>query len=250
MYRVLIVDDNHSFVDSLMVMLRDLPLQFDYAFRLREAEEKIQRYKSYINHSSLKQVIDFKNKINDWSNQNEMNGSTEQLPRPIAPILTEKPLNNEGFGLIIVEQNVETSIKGLQFIQNSIRLNKNLTPKEFILLCSNASDIESDAKMAGITVLEKPIRQQLVRQFVQQRIKQLDQLVSEINEMFDSSDISMSEFESKPKEKKAKSKITSDRKKATPKKTVVAKTPQTTKKINSKNKTVKSNSAKTKKSIA
>ena len=37
MFKVLIIEDNHSFIDSLKVMLRDLPLDFTQAFRYNDA---------------------------------------------------------------------------------------------------------------------------------------------------------------------------------------------------------------------
>ncbi|MCS6972519.1 MAG: response regulator, partial [Leptospiraceae bacterium] len=89
--RVLIVDDNHSFIDSLKVMLRDLSLDFSHAYRYSDALKLLQEHGSFYTPPE----------------------DTEKVPKPESgkQAGANIPLvrNEQGFFLIIVEQNAETS---------------------------------------------------------------------------------------------------------------------------------------------
>lgn len=164
-FKVLIIEDNHSFIDSLKVMLRDLQLDFVHAYRFGDAEAALEKNGVFYNRTK-----------------------TEATPEAVAAGVTaaaesvaakaggknreaksEKLYNEGGVFLIIVEQNTESSMKGTDFISHITRKYPGLTESDFILLTHRAELVPQ--KNYGFPVLEKPLRQPQIRQVVTQKLK-------------------------------------------------------------------------------
>lgn len=165
-FKVLIIEDNHSFIDSLKVMLRDLPLDFNHTFRYNDALAIME--KSGIFHNRQIATVD---------------PTGEQQPPVAAATETgkkrtshePKPYHEGGVFLVIVEQNTESSMKGTDFIAHATRKFPQLADSDFILLTHRIELVP--AKNYNFPVLEKPLRAPQIRQIVQQKIKQAQDLM-------------------------------------------------------------------------
>lgn len=161
-FKVLIIEDNHSFIDSLKVMLRDLPLDFAHAFRYNDALAIME--KSGIFH-------------NRPTPSGEATESPAVAPEPVKKRGSHdpKPYHEGGVFLVIVEQNTESSMKGTDFIAHATRKFPQLAESDFILLTHRIEAVP--AKNYIFPILEKPLRAPQIRQVVQQKIKQAQDLI-------------------------------------------------------------------------
>ncbi len=167
-FKVLIIEDNHSFIDSLKVMLRDLPLDFSHAFRYNDALAIME--KSGIFHNRPVASSD---------------AATESAPGENAAVAPEpvkkrgghdhKPYHEGGVFLVIVEQNTESSMKGTDFIAHAVRKFPHLAESDFVLLTHRIELVP--AKNYNFPILEKPLRAPQIRQWVQQKLKQAQDLI-------------------------------------------------------------------------
>ncbi len=80
-----------------------------------------------------------------------------------------------GVFLVIVEQNTESSMKGTDFIAHATRKFPQLAESDFILMTHRIELVP--AKNHNFPVLEKPLRAPQIRQLVQQKIKQAQELI-------------------------------------------------------------------------
>lgn len=195
LHKVLIIDDNHSFIDSLTVILKDFSFQYDSAFRFQEATQKIEKNGSLMRRSVSKKLFNFEEEVKEFEaqvdlinkkkNNEEEVEINEELVAPEVPQIKEGLLNPMGYSLIIVEQDTETSLKGLNFIKNIIRINPEWDESDFIILTSKPDQIEAEAKQAGVSILEKPLKQNPFRQLVGKRIKSIEAEIERAQFLFD-----------------------------------------------------------------
>ena len=167
-FKVLIIEDNHSFIDSLKVMLRDLPLDFSHAFRYTDAQAIIEKTGVFYNkeaHDAAQVAAEQVEAI--------IEATTTGKKRAAVP--TPKLFNNGGVFLVIVEQNTETSMKGTDFIGHAIRKFPGLSESDFILLTHRLELVP--AKNYVFPVLEKPLRAPQIRQAVAQKLKAAQDIV-------------------------------------------------------------------------
>jgi hypothetical protein len=167
-FKVLIIEDNHSFIDSLKVMLRDLPLDFNQAFRYTDALAIIEKNGVFYNKQAdeaTQIVAEQVEAIIDAATTGKKRGS---VPAP-------KLYNDGGVLLIIVEQNTETSMKGTDFIGHAVRKFPGLSESDFILLTHRLELVP--AKNYAFPVLEKPLRALQIRQAVALKIKHAQDIV-------------------------------------------------------------------------
>ena len=61
--RVLIVDDNHSFIDTVKVLLKDFSFQYDSSFRFSEAEKKLADSGGSLNRESIQSLTEYDSKL-------------------------------------------------------------------------------------------------------------------------------------------------------------------------------------------
>lgn len=204
-YRVLIIDDNHSFIDSLQVMLKDFAFQYDHSLRFQEGERKIRESGLYINRGVLQKLTEL-----DSATQRETpkKKSEEETPvEPIEPVSIEidgQPFNNNGYFLILVEQNTESSLKGLDFIQTLTRQGIGISESDFILMTDRPDALEAKAKAAGISLQEKPVRAAAIRQLVQAKLKNLQDIQNKVESLLTRINIQNGPAEQPAKEKKSR----------------------------------------------
>jgi CheY-like chemotaxis protein len=158
-FKVLIIEDNHSFIDTLKVMLRDLPLEFCHAYRYNDAQAILAKHGTFYNRHET-----------DAEPAGAAETSVKMKSSAVAP-----PLYNEnGIFLVIVEQQTETSMKGTDFIAHAIRKYPGLGESDFILLTHRLDAVPT--RNYGFPVIEKPLRAPQIRQLVLQKIKQAQEL--------------------------------------------------------------------------
>lgn len=167
-FKVLIIEDNHSFIDSLKVMLRDLPLDFTHAFRYTDALTIIGKNGVFFNR-------DAQDATQIAAEQVEAIIDAAATGRKRGTIPAAKLFNDGGVFLVIVEQNTETSMKGTDFINHAVRKFPGLTEADFILLTHRLELVP--AKNYAFPVLEKPLRAPQIRQAVAQKLKAAQDIV-------------------------------------------------------------------------
>lgn len=168
-FKVLIIEDNHSFIDSLKVMLRDLPLDFSHAFRYSDALAIME--KAGIFHNRQPTTLDPAGVAVEQAEAIAAIAETGKKRGSHEP----KPYNEGGVFMVIVEQNTESSMKGTDFIAHATRKFPQLSDSDFILLTHRIELVP--AKNYNFPVLEKPLRAPQIRQLVQQKIKQAQDLI-------------------------------------------------------------------------
>jgi hypothetical protein len=183
--RVLIVDDNHSFIDTVKVLLKDFSFQYDSSFRFSEAEKKLAHSGGSLNRESIQSLTEYDSKLQiamgniaGQSKKKNQDVKAEPVELPDIPDIDTQLKVEDGYALILVEQDAETSMKGIQFIESQIRSAANLNASDFILLCSKPELIEDKAKSMGIVVVEKPVRGNLLKTVVAQKSKQSEETLS------------------------------------------------------------------------
>jgi hypothetical protein len=167
-FKVLIIEDNHSFIDSLKVMLRDLPLDFAQAFRFNDAVALLDKTGVFYN----RQTPDKPEEIV----ANEVEAATAAIKKPKEKAATMAKLYNEGgVFLVIVEQNTESSMKGTDFVAHAVKRYPGLAESDFVILTHRLDAVPQRAH--GFPVLEKPLRAVQIRQIVSAKIKQAQDMV-------------------------------------------------------------------------
>lgn len=109
MQKILIIDDNHSFIDSVKVILKDLNLNLNIS--------SCDRY------STARQLMD-----------------------------------EHDFDVIILDNETETSQKGVDFVEGVLRVNESLQKENFIIFSSRLEAQAAQFKAAGIKAFGKPFR--------------------------------------------------------------------------------------------
>lgn len=158
-FKVLIIEDNHSFIDTLKVMLRDLPLDFRHAYRYNDALAILEKEGIFYNRQET---------------ATEITETTEAPVKNKGAASQASPYNENGVFLVIVEQNTETNMKGTDFVTHAIRKYPGLSESDFILLTHRLDAVP--ARNYGFPVIEKPLRAPQIRQAVLQKIKQAQEI--------------------------------------------------------------------------
>ena len=259
LYKILIIDDNHSFIDSLRVMLKEFPFQYDSSFRFIEARKKIAENGALLKSDVKKALENYDIALKEWEEHNatlsEASGGL-LLPPPEKPDLSESHINEEGYLLIILEQDTETSLKGTAFVQNIIQTYPNFSEQNFIILTSNTKQIDYFNKEMNVTVVEKPIKNQAFRQIIVSKLQQIEESIERTNALRQTIlainlNVMAKQEEEKPKKLNLIDKLKSETKteaktqspeppKAAPKKTTKSTSKKVTKKAAKKTTTKKS----------
>jgi CheY-like chemotaxis protein len=167
-FKVLIIEDNHSFIDSLKVMLRDLPLDFVQAFRYNDAIQLMDKTGVFYNRLLGEKP---ENLAADEAGAviQAVKASREKPSQPA------KLFHEGGVFLVIVEQNTETSMKGTDFVAHAVKRYPGLAESDFVILTHRMDAIPQ--RTHGFPVLEKPLRAVQLRQILTQKIKQAQDMV-------------------------------------------------------------------------
>lgn len=174
--RIFIIDDNHSQVDSIKVMLQDIPLQYESAFRFQEARNKLETKGAFFNQAHYNQLeylvqeIEKQPEVENEKDEKIKNEEIETLKQEL-----EDPFNEEGICLILVEHDTENNTKGMDFIQNMLQRQDAWTEKDFVLMTSRPELVQKKAQDAGVFVLEKPIQYDVLKQVILQKIKTIQE---------------------------------------------------------------------------
>lgn len=180
--RIFIIDDNHSQVDSLKVMLQDLPLQYESAFRFQEARTKLEARGASFNQGYYKQLEEL---AQEMEKQTEEDSETKRNFSDVIEQDIENPLNDDGIFLILVEHDTENNTKGIDFIQNMLRSQDAWQEKDFILMTSRPEVVQKKAQELGIFVLEKPIQFDILKQVILERITAIQENQNKVNTLME-----------------------------------------------------------------
>lgn len=163
-------------------MLKEFSFQYDSSFRFIEARKKIEENGVLLKNDVKKTLQDYDIALKEWEEQNAALSEASAgllLPPPEKPDLSESHINEEGYLLVILEQDTERSLKGTAFIQNIIQTYPNFSEQNFIILTSNAKQIDHIAKEVNVTVVEKPIKNQAFRQIIVARLQQIEESIKQ-----------------------------------------------------------------------
>lgn len=189
-HRILIIDDNHSFIDTLKLSLKDFNFHVDSAYRFKQGEELIGEKGCALDYSVINSLLEYDEKIQTTLNStSKKKGEPEpdydallqnaiEADRP--PEIESEPFKSEGFLMVIIEHDAETSLKGMKFIQNLLSRVDNVKPGDFILLASKPETLEAEAREAGIHLLSKPVRVPQLKQIVQKKLDEYNSLQARV----------------------------------------------------------------------
>jgi len=206
MYKILIIDDNHSFVDSLKVMLNEFPFQYESEFRYADAEKEIRGNDTFLNREDIDKIVLYqqlkraetlkKEALSENEEEHEKKaGKESELEKPT---IKKNPINDDGYLFIFIEQDTERNIKGLEFIKNIINTTENYRAEDFILFSTQPEMLSKEAARTGVFLVEKPIKYPVLKQYIKQRIKKTDDIVKQCNSIMESHKIEIAKKEKKP----------------------------------------------------
>ena len=177
MNKVLLIDDNHSFIDMFKNLVLPLRLKVDAVQKYRPALELLAQNGEFLNQKEYQKLIQFSQKQTRAAKEKdeEAKGNSGD---PEKMVITDPLYREEGYFLIVVEQDTEASIKGVDFIRDQLSRNGQFTPDNFILLTGNEDKVESAAKKLGVAVFEKPLKRSNVLNAIQARVQKLEQIKS------------------------------------------------------------------------
>ncbi|MES0491755.1 MAG: hypothetical protein ABUK01_17290 [Leptospirales bacterium] len=194
MYKILVIDDNHSFIDSFKVMLKDFPLQIESTYKFQNARTMLGQAGNYKNVLELQELLSYQTSLDGHKKEVEVlqkgknsseDGMVELPKEPERPEVYRPPFNTEGYLFVIAEYDTESGIKGTQFIQEVIRSDSSWQYEDFILLTTKLDSIESTVKALNVATFEKPIKQNNFKNLIADKIQQmhkLEELIEKITE--------------------------------------------------------------------
>ena len=169
--KVLIIDDNYSFIELLRSKLSLFPFQFDTAHHFEQAERKLNSNRSVFNTSLYSSVSSKAEELQRW----KQSGQTGLPPRLNSKLKKIKSiLNPEGYSLIFVENRTEHISRGIKFIKDMVSTIKDFEIDQFILLTNHLKEVEDEASQFKIPCFEKEIRNQKLFKFIKQKVEELE----------------------------------------------------------------------------
>lgn len=175
-YKIFIIDDNHSLVDSLKVMLKDLPLQYESAFRFQDARNRMTQRGCYFNNKSFVQLHEISQKMKEQEEAEQPAAFLELVTETI-----EDPIKEDGLFMVLIEHDTENNTKGIDFIQNILRVQDCWEESDFVLMTSRPEVIHKKAQESKIQLLEKPIQYEFLRQIILQKIQMVKEKEQQIH---------------------------------------------------------------------
>jgi hypothetical protein len=203
MYRVLIIDDNHSFIDSLKVLMQGYPFQIESTYKYIEARKLLEKHGPYFNWGEIDNIANFELEQKEGKKakaNSETSLDTPDLKILEKPVLSNLPITQGGYALIVVEYDTETGTKGTQFIHDLLINQPNWKTDNFMLLTTKLSKMEALAKKINVPVFEKPIKHNLIKSLLQQKIQYWKQVESTTNKIIE--DYNLLETETTKSKKK------------------------------------------------
>ncbi len=173
-YKVLIIDDNHSYIDTLKVNLSAFPFHYESAFKFQVAEKMLREAGSFIDRDTESVLLEYFEKTGQLGTDKKKAAVVDEDKIIPAPTVKGGPFRSAGYLLVIVEQNTERNIKGLDFIDEVVRTVPGFCRADFILLASSLTPaIVSRAAEMGIPVFEKPLRGKETNSLFSEKMEQL-----------------------------------------------------------------------------
>ncbi len=123
MISVLIVDDNHSFVDSLKVLLKEIP------------------------------------SLTPAKSVNTLRKAEQELAQNL-------------YNLIILENDTEVSLKGMDFIRNIRKNYPVMQPTNFIVFTTKPQELMDKYKADGIKIFKKPLSTHDFKEYIVRLVEQ------------------------------------------------------------------------------
>lgn len=173
--KVLIIDDNHSFIDLLKNALKPFRFHMESYYRFSEARETLQKNGCYLNQGHVYTIL----KYNDAVSKS----GEKENPRP--PLLNGPLINPNGYALVFLEYDAEASLKGTHFIQEILRNHKEWSEKNFILLSSNPDKVEPLARKMKVAFAEKPVKKEQLMRMVQDVVRSIEDRERDLKQMMD-----------------------------------------------------------------
>ena len=179
--KVLIIDDNYSFIELLRSKLSPFLFQFDAAHHFEQAERKLNSNRSIFNKNLYNSITAKAEEFQRWKNSGQ-NGPSPKLNSKLKKI--KNVLNPEGYSLIFVENRTEHVSGGIKFINDMASTIKDFEIDQFILLTNRLKEVEEEASQFKIPCFDKEIRNQKLFKFIKQKVEELEGRVQRENLMF------------------------------------------------------------------
>ena len=198
MYKILVIDDNHSFIDSFKVMLKDFPLQVESTYKFQNARTMLNNSGNYKNIEELQVLLNYQTNFDSYKKEvetlqkgkNSSEDEAVELPKePDSPEIYRPPFNTEGYLFIIAEYDTESGVKGTQFIQEVIKSGSSWQNEDFILLTTKLDSIEAKVKSINVPAFEKPIKQNTFKNLISDKIQQVQKLEELINKIVETNKV-------------------------------------------------------------
>ena len=179
-FKILILDDNHSFIDLLKLRLAPYVFRFDTAFRYEQAANQIKKNKVFFSNSLIDQVQNITPELERWF-ESDQKGPSPKLSRKL--MLLDDLTNQKGYSMIIVENRAERVPKGVDFIRSILSMNQDFQSTDFLLFVDNLNQFENEAKRWEIPVFQKDIRNRMLYEFIDKKVAEMVKRTEEINEL-------------------------------------------------------------------
>ena len=179
-FRVLILDDNHSFVDLLKMKLGRFPLYFDTVFRHEQASLQIQKHGGFFSDELIEEVKGAVTQLEEWMNDKNDVISYPKLNKKLMNL--DSVYNPDGYLMMIIEDKVERLPKGVEFIQNVISMNPCFRSEDFMLFVDHSRKLDL-IKENTISVFLKDIRNTEIYQFVGAKVQETRKKIQTLEEL-------------------------------------------------------------------
>ena len=211
--KILIIDDNHSFIDLFKMKLDQYSFHFDSSFNYHRAKELISKNQYFLPQSLSNKIEATIDRIESWKESNQ----PKPYPRIEKKILSlESAINSGGYFMIVVEDKTERTSQGASFIQNIIATHPDFQSGDFMLFVNNVYHEREKVAALNIPVFEKDIRNENIYQHISKKVQEASQRGSEAKDLFSKFDKLRNDLQTKiDKEKKgSKSKTSKSSKKS------------------------------------
>ena len=206
-FKILILDDNHSFIDLLKLRLSPYVFRFDTAFRYEQAEEQIKKNKGVFSNNLIDQVKNATSELERWF-ESDQKGPSPKISRKL--MLLDDLTNQKGYSMIIVENRADRIPKGVEFIRSILSMHQDFQSTDFLLFVDDLNQFESEAKRWEIPVFQKDIRNRMFYDFIEKKVAEIAKRAEEVNELQKKFSILKSRLQSKTKPKNKTSKLSAE----------------------------------------
>ena len=203
-FKILILDDNHSFIDLLKLRLAPYVFRFDTAFRYEQAEEQIKKNNGFFSNSLIDQVKNTTSELERWF-ESDQKGPAPKISRKL--MLLDDLANQKGYSMIIVENRAERVPKGVDFIRSMLSMHQDFQSTDFLLFVDDLNQFESEAKRWEIPVFQKDIRNRMFYDFIDKKVAEIVKRTEEVNELQKKFSVLRSRLQSKKKPKNKTSRL-------------------------------------------